>query len=213
MALILVMGASRGIGLETVKAALAAGHRVRAFARSAASIPLRDERLERFTGDALDRASVTKALAGVDGVIQTLGVSSGKQLLFGTDLFSRSTRVLVDAMQAAGVKRLVTVTGAGAGDSRGRLSLFYDAVMFPLLLKRVYDDKDVQERMIRSSDLDWTIVRPGYLVDKPVRGRSEALVDPATWRMGGIARADVAAFLVREFGERGYLHQTPLLIS
>jgi hypothetical protein len=68
---------------------------------------------------------------------------------------------LVDAMKAAGLKRLIAVTGLGAGDSRGHGGLLYDVVVFPLLLKRVYDDKDVQEWIIKSSGLDWTIVRPG----------------------------------------------------
>jgi hypothetical protein len=45
----------------------------------------------------------------------------------------------------------------GAGDSRGHVGLLYDAVVLPLLLKRVYDDKDVQEWIIRSSGLDWTL--------------------------------------------------------
>ena len=57
MAHVLVVGASNGIGLETVKAALAAGHRVRAFARSAAKIALSDANLERFTGDAFNESS------------------------------------------------------------------------------------------------------------------------------------------------------------
>jgi NAD(P)H-binding len=78
-----------------------------------------------------------------------------------------STRILVDAMKAAGVKRLIAVTDLCAGDSRGHGGLLYDAVVFPLLLKRVYDDKDMQEWIIRSSGLDWTIVWPGLLTNRP----------------------------------------------
>lgn len=213
MADIVVIGASRGIGLETVKAALQAGHRVRAFARSAGAIPIRHEHITKIPGDALDRAAVEKAIAGADGVIQAIGLSMGSEFFKGTNLFSATTRVLVDAMQAAGVARLVAVTGIGAGDSRGRGGLLYDTFLFPLVLKRVYDDKDVQERIIRSSSLDWTIVRPGILVDTPVRGTVRALTDPATWRAAPVARADVAEFLVRELEERKFLRETPLLLA
>ena len=73
MAHVLVLGASKGIGLETVKAALAAGHRVRAFARSAASMSLSEQNLERFAGDALNAGDVTSALDGIDIVVQVLG--------------------------------------------------------------------------------------------------------------------------------------------
>ncbi len=76
MATILVIGASQGIGLETVKAGLVAGHDVRAFARSAAGIAITDARLVKIPGDALSRSDIDKALNGVDAVIQSLGVAS-----------------------------------------------------------------------------------------------------------------------------------------
>jgi putative NADH-flavin reductase len=119
MARLLIMGASGGIGLETVKAALAAGHAVRAFARSANKIAIDDPFLEKVDGDATDPAAVTAALAGQDGVIQSLGVPLNPDtVLRGTQLFSQATRVLVDAMGRPGPERLIVVTGFGAGDSR-----------------------------------------------------------------------------------------------
>lgn len=167
MAELLIIGASRGIGLETVRAALRAGHRVHALARSAASMPIQDTNLVKVSGDALDRDTIRDALKEADVVIQTLGVNFAPKLIFeGTTLFSDSTRILVDAMKVAGVKRLIAVTGLGAGGSRGHGGIIYDAVVFPLLLKRVYDDKDVQEWIIRSSGLDWTVVRPGLLKEQ-----------------------------------------------
>jgi len=213
MATVLVIGASHGIGLETVKRALDAGHRVRAFARGAASIPLDAPTLEKFAGDALDKTRVAAAVAGTDAVIQSLGAAKGLQaLLSGTTLFSRATRILIDAMRENGVRRLVTVTGLGAGDSRGHGSFVYDAILFPLILKRVYDDKDVQEQMIRASGLEWTIARPGLLTSGPSTGQARALADPKDWRAGSISRADVADFLVREAFERRFVGKTPLLI-
>ena len=213
MARVLVIGASRGIGLETVKAALAAGHRVRALARSAASVPIEDARLEKISGNALDSDTIRDALQGVDAVIQTLGVDRSVGAIFErTSLFSRSTRILVDAITTAGVERLIAVTGLGAGDSRGHGGLIYDAVIFPLLLKRVYDDKDVQEWIVRSSGLDWTIVRPGLLTDGPPTGRYRVLTEPNDWQFGVISRADVADFLVKQVEERALVGSTPELI-
>jgi uncharacterized protein YbjT (DUF2867 family) len=116
-------------------------------------------------------------------------------------------------MRARGVRRLVAVTGLGAGDSRGRGGILYDAVAFPLILKRIYDDKDVQEQMIRASGLDWTIVRPGLLRNGRATGRARALTDPRDWRVGPVTRADAADFLVREAFERRFVGQTPLLIE
>ncbi len=147
-------------------------------------------------------------------VVQTLGVDiSPRAIVERTTLFSRSTRILVDAMKAAGVKRLIAVTGLGAGDSRGHGGFLYDAVVFPLLLKRVYDDKDVQERIIKSSGLDWTIVRPGLLTNSPATGRYRVLTTSKDWRFGIISRADVADFIVRQIDDRALIGATPLLIN
>jgi len=77
MATVLIIGASRGIGLEAVKAALEAGHSVRALARSARRIRLDHPKLEKMAGDALEMATVKRALTGVDVVIQSLGVAAG----------------------------------------------------------------------------------------------------------------------------------------
>lgn len=213
MATLLIIGASRGIGFETVKAALHAGHTVRALARSAATIPITHSNLQKITGNALNQSDVERALEGADAAVQSVGVGSLRDLVIGTDLFSKSTRVLIDAMQAKRVRRLIAVTGAGAGDSRGRNGFGYDYVLYPLLLARIYADKDIAETMIRASGLDWTIVRPGILKNGDKTGNYLALPDMKDWRTGAITRADVADFLVKQIDDTRFVERTPLLIA
>ncbi len=213
MATVTIIGASRGVGLETVKAALAAGHTVRALARSATNIPVSNAKLEKITGDALKAPDVAAVVTGADAVIQAIGVSDPKNLIFGTTFFSEATRVMVRAMQDANVKRLIAVTGAGAGNSRGRINFLYDYVMFPVLLARVYSDKDIAEEIIQASGLDWTIVRPGLLTNGAATGRYHAFPEMKDWRAGFISRSDVADFLVKQVSDRSMVSKTPLLIS
>jgi hypothetical protein len=47
----------------------------------------------------------------------------------GTHRFSAATRVLVNAMEASAVRRLICVTGFGVGDSRGRGGLLYTPLL------------------------------------------------------------------------------------
>ena len=82
MATVLIIGASKGIGLEALKQALAAGHIVRALARTASGIPVDHFHLQKIDGDALDFVVVQRALAGVDVVIQSLGLAVGPELIF-----------------------------------------------------------------------------------------------------------------------------------
>ena len=213
MATVLIIGASRGIGLETVKAALEAGHSVRALARSARRIPVDHPKFDKMAGDALQVTTVKRALTGVDVVIQSLGVAAAPEIIFKpTRLFSSATRVLVTAMEEAQIKRLICVTGFGAGDSRGYGGFLY-SVAFHLLVGRIYDDKDVQERIVRGSMLDWVIVRPVILTNEPKVNAYRALVDPRDWTCGFISRADVADFLVKQIEDDTFLHKTPVLTS
>jgi len=213
MATVLVIGASKGIGLETVKSALKAGHTVRAMARSAVRIPGRHANLEPITGDALDPVAVEQAIKGVDAVIQTLGVSAGPDMVLKpVRLFSTATKILVSAMEQGEVKRLVCLTGFGAGDSRNRGNLLYN-VAFNLFLGRAYDDKDVQEKIIRKSKLYWVIARPGILTNGPKTETYQVLVEPKTWRCGFISRADVADFLVKQIDSDEYLGKSPVLVG
>jgi putative NADH-flavin reductase len=210
MATVLIIGASRGIGLETVKRALEAGHIVRALARSARRIPLDHPNLRKVSADALDQAAVADALKGVDAVIQALGVAGRDMMLKPVHLFSDATRVLIAAMKETGVKRLIAVTGFGAGDSRNRGGCLYNTAIH-LFLGRVYDDKDEQEDLIQDSVLDWVIARPVILFNGSRTGRCRVLVEPRSWRVGFISRADVADFLVKQIDDDACLGKTPVL--
>lgn len=211
MTRILVIGASGGVGLHAVRQGLEAGHAVRALSRGADRIPLHDERLEKLPADATGAAAVRQALEGVDAVIHAVGVApSLRRMLARVDVFSETTRVLVAAMQAAGVRRLVAVTGFGAGDSRAALSSV-EQVPHRLLLGQAYDDKDRQEAIIRDSGLDWLIVRPTNLTNGARTGRYRVLTEPGTWRNGMISRADVAEFLLREAAAPSLSHKAPVL--
>jgi uncharacterized protein YbjT (DUF2867 family) len=168
-------------------------------------------KLEKMAGDALEMATVRRALTGVDAVIQSLGVSVGPEIIFKpTRLFSTATRVLVTAMEEAQIKRLICVTGFGAGDSRGYGGFLYSAA-FRLVVGRLYDDKEVQERIVRSSKLDWLIVRPVILTNGPKTNTYRAVVDPRDWARGFISRADVADFLIKQIDNDAFLRKTPVL--
>ncbi|MDG3041095.1 NAD(P)-dependent oxidoreductase [Roseicyclus marinus] len=207
---ITVIGASRGIGRKVVEYALSRGHVVRALARSADRMGIEAPGFEPVTGDATDPVVLAQAVAGSDAVILTLGVPRDLRALKRTTLFSDAAAALIPVMEVAGVRRLLAVTGFGAGDSEAKLSSV-ERIPFKLFLGRAYADKSIQEEMIRASGLDWTIARPGILNDNAMSGKYKVLVEPETWRQGIISRADVAHFLVHAAEDGSHIGKTPAI--
>ena len=126
-------------------------------------------------------------------------------------MLSTATRALVNAMNAEQVSRLVCITGMGAGDSAGHGGFLFDRLIFPLLLKNVYADKDRQEAAVRESGLDWVLVRPTVLNDKPGRGAIRAMTDLSDFHGGSISRQDVATFVLDQLQGDNWLHRSPLI--
>lgn len=205
---ILIVGATRGIGRALVEQALASGNSVTALARHPERLAAQHERLGKVRGDILDAQSLSGAMAGQNAVCCAIGVSTPWAQ---PGVFSKGTERLLQAMKSNAVRRLICVTGIGAGDSKGHGGFLYDRVFFPLLLKSVYADKDAQEALIRAADVDWTIVRPGFLTNGPLTRRYRVLTDLAGVSAGKISRADVAHFILEELLANRYLRQTPLL--
>ena len=205
---ILVLGATGGTGQLIIRQALAKGYDVTALVRS----PEKGAGLtgvKLAIGDARDEAALRQAIRGQDAVVSALGTppSPFKEVT----LLSTATRAVVNAMQAEGVSRLVAITGIGAGDSAGHGGFAFDHLILPLLLRHVYADKNRQEAIIRQSGLDWTLVRPAVLNDKPGKGAPRALEDLSQFHGGTIARADVAAFIVDELESGKWLKRSPLI--
>ncbi|MEE7456803.1 flavin reductase [Methylorubrum populi] len=205
---ILVLGATGGTGRLIVAQSLAHGYDVTALVRSpqkAKSLP----GAKLVVGDARDPKVLREALRGRDAVVSVLGTPASP--FREVTLLSEVTRTLVGAMRDEGVARLVAVTGIGAGDSRGHGGFAFDRLILPLLLRHVYADKDRQEDIVRQSGLDWVLVRPTVLSNKPGRGAVRALVDLAGFHGGSVAREDVARFVLDQVETDAWIGRTPLI--
>ena len=206
----LVFGGTSGIGREVVREAAGKGVAVRAFARSAEEGRF-EQGVEAFKGDALNKDDVKAALKGASVVVQSLGVKERPAMVWEEEhLFSQATAILLPLMAEAGVRRLITVTGYGTGESMQTMSLPVQMAQ-KLALGKIYEDKTRQEELIRASDLDWTLVRPTLLTNNPASRRYNVLVDPSSWHMGMVSRADVADFVVSAGLENAYVHEAVVL--
>ncbi|MCC6169700.1 MAG: SDR family oxidoreductase [Caldilineaceae bacterium] len=199
---IALFGATGGTGRQVTQQALAAGYSVAALVRDPAKMPATHPNLHIIPGNVLNAEPVAGALRGAGAAIICLGNTSANP----DRVVSRGTGLIVDAMQNQGVRRLVVVSAIGVGDSRDQVPFFFK-LLTKTLLRQTMQDKEAQEAIVRGSDLDWTIVRPGGLIDGPATGHY-TVGSGSSLRAGRIARADLAAFLVAQIHDTAYLRQT-----
>ena len=100
---LLIFGSTGGTGRELLKQALEQGHNVTAYARNPAKMSdIEHANMQVIRGDVLDPATVESAVPGQDAVLSTIGAGAGR-----TTLREDGTRNIIEAMEKAGVSRLV----------------------------------------------------------------------------------------------------------
>lgn len=204
---IAIIGATRGIGFQLLEYALSKGHKVTALVRNPLKLGIRSD-IKIVTGNILDYPSVLKTVTDQDIVCTSIGVNITRKPV---DVFSKGIKNVIWAMEKEGVENLISVTGIGAGDSKGHGGFLYDKIFNPLFLKTIYDDKDREEKLIKASSLYWTIVRPGFLTNGPMTGNYKIHTKMDGLKCGKISRKDVAHFILEEAVKPKYLYNTPLL--
>jgi putative NADH-flavin reductase len=207
---LVVFGASGRTGRLVIDEALAAGHIVTAFVRDPSKLQRKHPQLMVVQGDSGDAASVARAVAGADAAISALGPVKGSP----KDLLVTAQRNITQALGAAGIKRYVVLTGAGVRDPQDQPKLVDH--IFGFLLKATAGDvlKDSAESiaLVRSTPLDWIVVRAPRLIDGAKTGKVRVGYVGAESGTQ-ITRADLAAFMVEQAAQPGtpWLRKMPMV--
>jgi putative NADH-flavin reductase len=206
---IAIFGATGKVGRHLVHQALDRGDEVTVFVRDASKLAThRRERLEVVQGDVLAPKDVEQAVVGTGAVLSALGHTKTSS----KDVLTEGAKNIVAAMKEHGVRRLVSLTGAGVRDPKDEPKLV-DRVIGSLLKffqRDLLEDSIGQARVIRESDLEWVIVRAPVLNEGEKKGE---------YRIGYVgresgtrlSRADVADFMLKQTTDATYLHQAPVV--
>jgi putative NADH-flavin reductase len=166
---ILVLGISGRTGRLVAEEALKRGHSVTGIARDPGKLTLKNA--EIISGTPYDIDTVRKSIDGCDAVVSALGLFPSSQGIFKKirtplDIMSVSLKNAITAMEERGIRRIVLMTAIGVGDSANKLPAFFSLLKSISNIRFAYADHDRQEKILESSDLDWTIVRPVGLNEK-----------------------------------------------
>jgi putative NADH-flavin reductase len=190
---LVVLGATGGIGVEIVRQAIERGHSVTAFVRTPEPLNAFAGHIRLVQGNLMDAAELGRTLEGHDAVLSGFGPRLPLSKA-DADLLERFAATLTNAMLRTAVRRAVIVSTA---------FLFKDSIIPPtylfgrLFFPSVVADASAMEQIVTASELDWTLVRPPQLTDKPQTGRYRVREDHLPLFGFKIARADVANFMIQ----------------
>lgn len=201
-----VFGATGGLGRAVTRAALDAGHEVRAMVRDPSKLAV--DGVEVVVGDLADAAAIASTIAGTDAVVSCVGVVKGGD----PEVFGAGMKAIVDAMTTHSVGRLVAISGAGLelDDDVTGLGRRMIIAALKLFARDVLRGKELEWAAIRDSGVDWTLVRVARMVDRPAAGN--VAVDAR--QVSGspmVAYADVAQWMVAEVGAKAFVGQAPFV--
>lgn len=200
---ILIFGATGGTGKELVKQALTKGYEVSAFVRNPDKLDITDEKLSFIKGNVLNYEEVDSSIKDHTAVFCCLGMPSSDR----TKLRTEGTSNILKAMAANGSKRFICQTSLGFGDSKEVLPWHMKYLIVPFILKSAFEDHESQEMLIESSNMDWTIVRPGNMTNGKKTGNYKYGFLPTEKIKLKVSRADVADFMLGQLDNNQYLYK------
>ncbi|NUO57415.1 MAG: NAD(P)H-binding protein [Hamadaea sp.] len=212
-----IIAATGGIGRHLVEQAVADGHEVTAVARRPRNLPEGVRAIAVDFGHP-DPAALRTAVRGADAVVSGLGPRDPRA---DAGITSRGTQAIVDAMTAEGVRRIVIVSAAPVGPVPvpGQRVLpkhdpgdgFFMRHVGTRIARRLfgahYADLAATERILRDSDLEWTVSRPPKLTDKALTGAYRTALNRNIRGGFSISRADVAHHMLRMVGQPDTVRQ------
>jgi putative NADH-flavin reductase len=206
-----VLGATGKTGRHVVKQALnERGHEVVAFVRDPARLDIRHPALTIVQGDLIDARRVEEAIAGSDAVVSAAGQTKTSP----KDLLTVTARHLVPAMEKHGVRRIISLIGAGVLDERDPTSFgrrFMHGLM-KVVARDLLEDATRHADILRATDLEWVLVRPPRLTDGPRTGATRV----GYFALGprdSITRADLATFMLDAAASDEHVRAAPMVAS
>lgn len=213
---ILLLGATGRTGRLVLEEALLRGLEVVALVRRPEALTHNDPRLTVVVGTPSSIADVERAMTGCDAVISALNNNRASDAPWAKPVsppgfMAGVMRNILTAAKTLGLRRVVLMSAAGAGDSFDDMPWIMRWLVRRTNLGHTFRDHDEQEALLKTSGLDWSIVRPVGLHDGEPRGALVFSVHNQPKPAMRIARRSVARRLVESLFDRAAIGQAPVL--
>jgi putative NADH-flavin reductase len=197
---IIVFGATGGTGKLVTEQALQAGYQVTVIVRNLLAFTIQHQNLEIIKGDVFRLTTFENALKDKDVVVSCLGIQKREP----TTVYSDGVTNIIKAMQTNNVNRIICLSaGAVIVPPKGSMmTKFFIKNILQRIFKYLYADMLVMEKILKTTSLNYTIVRPPWLKDTKYTGIYRTSINEHLDNPTKIARADLADFIVNHLTDK-----------
>jgi putative NADH-flavin reductase len=213
---ILILGATGRTGRLLVNEALKRGHTVNVLVGHKGSLGANVDLLNVYEGTPLNIFTLAESMAGCDAVLSTLNISRlsdnpWSKLRTSKDFLSASMRKILEASRKENVKRIIVTTAWGVSETKHDIPFWFRWLIDHSNIRYPYLDHELQEEMLKSSDANWTIVRPAGLTDSEKEKEVQVTLNNTPKPSLMISRRNVALFMLDVLEQNLYNRQCPVI--
>ncbi|WP_437373774.1 NAD(P)-dependent oxidoreductase [Maribacter litoralis] len=213
---ILILGATGRTGKWILAEALEQGYKVNCLVRKAEEINQNHSALKIYKGSPESISELESALKGCDAIISALNISRKSDFPWSKlrtpktflsdvmkNIITLSTKIKID--------RIVVCSAWGVADTEKEIPLWFNWFIKNSNIGVAYKDHERQENLLKSSTLNWTIVRPSGLVDL---SKSQTIIESYNNEPKPkitISRKSVAEFMVQTLSDEKLIGKAPVI--
>lgn len=210
---ITILGSTGFVGKVLIKKAIAAGYQVKTLARNPKKLEEIKDMIEIVEGSVFESSSIEAAIEGAEAVLSTVGPpQTGKP--FDPCQYEMAMKDIVRIMDKHGIKRYIHIGGAvhkGGEDEVWNFGRKFLRLFLNLLGKQILIAKYLEWEVLKSSDLDWTLVRPPRIANQTASGSIS--VDEKNLKNLKVSVDDLTDFILQQISSEEWIRKAPLISS
>ena len=209
---IAILGSTGFVGKVLIKKAIDAGYQVKTLARNPEKLEEIKNKIEIIKGNVFEPLSIGSVIEGAEVVLSTIGPPQRNP---GDPVqYEKAMKNIVSEMDKYGIKRYIHIGGAahpGGENERWTMSRRLLRFLLTLFSKQILVAKHLEWEVLKTSDLDWTLVRPPRITNEEASGNISA--DEKILKSLKISVSDLTDFILEQITSKEWIRKAPLVSS
>jgi putative NADH-flavin reductase len=209
---ITILGSTGFVGKVLIKKAITAGYQIKTLARNPEKLKEIKDKIEIIKGSVFESSAIELALEGAEVVLSAIGPPTGKQC--DPALYEKAMNDIVRTMNKNGIKRYIHIGGAvhkGGENEVWNFKRKFLRLFLNLFGKKILIAKHLEWEVLKSSDLDWTLIRPPRIANEPASGNIS--VDEKNLKNLKVSVEDLSDFILQQITSNEWIRKAPLISS